>query len=156
MAATKAYTNVGVSIAFLPVFSLGFFVKYDDVIRRKPGMGRKFLHTIFGSNSRDVDRREVAIRELLPKWSGFYCSDVSNSKLISMNADMALADLTDVIKQIQFPLVKEDRLRPREWKVEDLNVSKVAIIIMHRFGFYYFFVRFLQVFSNQKLRNWVN
>ncbi|XP_065826351.1 E3 ubiquitin-protein ligase RNF213-like isoform X2 [Oscarella lobularis] len=110
----------------------GFFVKYDDVIRRKRGLGGQIWHAFFGSNSRDVDRREVAIRELLPRWSGFYCSDVSGIKLTFMTADMALADLADVIEQLEFLRVKDnlDYLPPHTWKVKGLDVAKILASIL--------------------------
>ena len=92
-------------------------------------MGETIWRAFFGSNSRDVDRREVAIRELLPRWSGFYCSDVSGIKLIPMTADMALADLADVSKQLECLRVKGNvDYLPHTWKVNGLNVAKVSNI----------------------------
>ena len=72
----------------------------------------------------------MAIRELLPRWSGFYCSDVSGIKLTFMTADMALADLADVIEQLEFLRVKDnlDYLPPHTWKVKGLDVAKVSNI----------------------------
>ena len=108
----------------------------------------------FRKNSRDVDRREVAIRELLPRWSGFHCSDVSGIKLTPMTADMALADLTDVTKQLEFLRVKDNLdCQPHKWNVKGLDVAKVSNIKRRFYLLTSFFLRFLPAFLNQKSRN---
>ncbi|XP_065826355.1 E3 ubiquitin-protein ligase RNF213-like isoform X3 [Oscarella lobularis] len=110
----------------------GYYVKYDDLIRRAPGTGGKIWQAIVGSNSRHVDSREVAIRQLLPKWTGFYCADVSDIKLITMLADEALTDLSEVVHQLKFPLVQEnvEGSQPFPWHLDGLDVSKILASVL--------------------------
>ena len=137
MAVTKAWTHLTAEEHCLYHISLGYYVKYDDLIRRAPGTGGKIWQAIVGSNSRHVDSREVAIRQLLPKWTGFYCADVSDIKLITMLADEALTDLSEVVHQLKFPLVQEnvEGSQPFPWHLDGLDVSKVSIfsLVLRRF-----------------------
>eukprot|EP00118_Oscarella_pearsei_P019394 m.206023 g.206023 ORF g.206023 m.206023 type:complete len:1729 (+) comp39667_c0_seq12:93-5279(+) len=114
----------------------GEFVKYDSVIRKEPGKLDKFAVKVketflYGSN-RFLRDREVAVKEMLPKWTGFYCQEEPNVRLFHMRACNALAQFRDVIKQLEFLSIIEDKDRsgwPHGWSV-GLNVQKLVSSVL--------------------------
>ena len=85
---------------------VGFYRKYDDVIRMQPGYLRQFTSTFTGSPF--VDNRTWALEALLPRWPGFCGRDNVCRRHRNLTAEQALRELQNVVTSVKYILVWEN------------------------------------------------
>eukprot|EP00118_Oscarella_pearsei_P021368 m.239300 g.239300 ORF g.239300 m.239300 type:complete len:5831 (+) comp40181_c2_seq5:266-17758(+) len=106
----------------------GDFIKYDNVVRKKPSVTTRLR--FWERNSRFTIDREISIRAMLPKWSGFFPKHESDVGLLHMTAHEALTLFTCVILQLHGPYIIEDKTNQvYEWDL-GLDISKLVSTVL--------------------------
>ena len=89
-----------------PYCRVGFFRKYDDVVRQQPKGWfrgtRQFDASEFTAN------RKWALETMLPRWPGFCGTERASPTHFMLTAAEALQELDHVVKSITFVSVWED------------------------------------------------
>lgn len=111
---------------------VGFYRKYDDVMRTEPGYIRSFKSTFTGTEF--VHNRTWALEVMLPRWPGFCGRENASQLLCNLTAEEALCELRYVVYSIKFVHCWEDNQPESSWTVfrpegfTDGVVAKVCVL----------------------------
>ena len=76
---------------------VGLFHKFDDVVRKEPGIFQKGWAYFAGSTARS-DSQELAIRATVPRWKGFFPK--SSGENFNMPAVEAVEQFQNVVSSL--------------------------------------------------------
>ena len=109
---------------------VGFFRKYDDIIRKHPKWVGTFRRQF--NSSEFVDNRKWALEALLPRWPGFCGMERSSPIYSELSPEEAIREFDYVVNSIKFVPVWEDNQHERtqgSFKPEGFTDAIIAEVL---------------------------